>query len=164
MAITLVDPFDGQMPFPLDLRMRKADINGRNSIPTNSRYPGMLVWTDNEQTLWILAAPPSGVGSNSYWVAIYPSGGASGAGRSSLVLATNDVTLNWSGTATGPDGSPVPETWAQLYGNTPVIQVWLDTGSAWSLEVVPVTHTVSGGNIASVTIETGSISSRIIIK
>ena len=72
MAVYSVDPFDFQAPFPLDLRNRKGDIGGRNSIPGNARYPGMLVWTDNERVLWALDATAGTVSDNANWKQIYP--------------------------------------------------------------------------------------------
>lgn len=54
MAVNLIDPFNGQMPFPFDLRMVKANISDRDNIPQNARYDGMAVWTRAERKLWRL--------------------------------------------------------------------------------------------------------------
>lgn len=159
MAIQLADVFDFQAPFPGDLRQIKSDLNGRNTIGNAQRYIGLEVYVISEDKKYRLV----GGTTNSDWVEI-DQGGAGGGATSSLLIGTDPV-INWNTTAVDSEGNPVPDTWVQLYGNTPSIQVWLETSpNNYSLEVVPVTMTLSGGNIQTVNIDTSGISARIIIK
>lgn len=63
MAVTIIDPFDSQMPFPIDLRQRKQNSSQRDAIPTNSRYEGLLCYVQDEQK-WYL----KGGTDNSNWI------------------------------------------------------------------------------------------------
>lgn len=69
MAVISVDPFDFQAPFPIDLRMRVADLNARNGIVTNARWEGMQVWVISEQALYLLVSP---LADNASWRQIWP--------------------------------------------------------------------------------------------
>lgn len=84
MAIVSVDPFDFQAPFPLDLRRIKQNINGRNAIPSNARYIGMLCYTIDEGTEWRLV----GGTTDSDWVA----SGSSSGGIQAVVVNTGSPT------------------------------------------------------------------------
>lgn len=159
MAIQTADVFDFQAPFPGDLRHVKSDLNGRNSIGNAQRYIGLEVYVISEDKKYRLV----GGTDNGNWVEI-GQGGSGGGGTSSLLVGTDPV-INWNATAVDSEGNPVSDTWAQLYGNTPSIQVWLEvSANNYSLEAVPVTMTLSGGNIQTVNIDTSGISARIIIK
>lgn len=50
----IIDPFDAQMPFPLDLRNVRASTAERDIIPSNSRYAGMMVYVQNDEKLYYL--------------------------------------------------------------------------------------------------------------
>lgn len=159
MAIQLADVFNFQAPFPGDLRHIKSDLNGRNSIGNAQRYIGLEVYVISEDKKYRLV----GGTTNSDWVEI-GQGGSGGVATSSLLIGADPV-INWNATAVDSGGNPVTDSWAQLYGNTPTVQVWLETSpNNYSLEVVPVTMTLSGGNIQTVNIDTSGISARIIIK
>lgn len=84
MAIVSVDPFDFQAPFPLDLRRIKQNINGRNAIPSNARYIGMLCYTIDEATDWRLV----GGTTDSDWIA----SGSSSGGIQAVVVNTGSPT------------------------------------------------------------------------
>lgn len=65
MAITKTDVYDVQAPFPLDLRIVRADIASRDAIPMNARYAGMWVQTlSPTERYWRW---PQGGTSNSSW-------------------------------------------------------------------------------------------------
>lgn len=84
----------------------------------------------------------------------------------SLLFTPGNISLDWS-TDIAPDesGGPSGETYEERYGNTPQFQVWLQTSpNNFSLETVPITMSLSGGNIATVNIDTSGIAARIIIK
>ncbi len=49
MAVTIIDPFDPQMPFPIDLRNRKLNSAQRDMIPANARYEGLMCYVQDEQ-------------------------------------------------------------------------------------------------------------------
>ena len=72
MAVNTIDPFNGQMPYPIDLRMVAANVGVRDAIPTNSRWAGMHVWTQAERKLWVLDCTPSQVNSNANWKQVWP--------------------------------------------------------------------------------------------
>jgi len=84
----------------------------------------------------------------------------------SLLTLSADTTIDWQDDeAPDADGNPSGQTYAQRFGNTPQFQVWLQTSpNNFSLETVPITMTLSGGNIAAVNIDTSGIAARIIIK
>lgn len=121
MAITLIDPFEGQMPFPIDLRMRKADINGRNAIPGNARYPGMLVWTDNERVVWVMDVGSGGdTSDNNNWKQMYPASGG----------AVQNVT--WSANAPTAEGSD-GDIWFRNNAGTGNIDLYFKQGGSWGM-------------------------------
>lgn len=114
MAVVSVDPFDFKAPFPLDLRMRRANIGERDTIPTNNRWEGMLVYVISEQTWYGLVG---GVG-NENWVEI-GQGGAAGGG--------NVTWLNNTIPTGGHDGDVA-------YNDTGnEIQLWYRQGGAWGM-------------------------------
>lgn len=85
---------------------------------------------------------------------------------SSVLTVSESPTLDWS-TDEAPDenGAPSGQTYAQRFGNTPHIQVWLETSTDnYSLETVPITIEFSGTDIETVNIDTSDIAARIIIK
>lgn len=114
MAVVSVDPFDFKAPFPLDLRMRRANIGERDTIPTNNRWEGMLVYVISEQTWYGLVG---GVG-NENWVEI-GQGGSGGGG--------NVTWLNNTIPTGGDDGDVA-------YNDTGnEIQLWYRQGGAWGM-------------------------------
>lgn len=121
MAVYTIDPFDAQMPFPLDLRNRKADVNGRNAIPSNARYRGMLVWTDNERVVWVLDAGPSGdPADNNNWKQLYPATGG-------------DVqNVTWSANAPTTEGSN-GDIWFRNNAGTGNIELYFKQGGSWGM-------------------------------
>lgn len=54
MAVTIIDPFDPQMPFPVDLRNRKLNSAQRDTIPANARYEGLMCYVQDEQKWYYL--------------------------------------------------------------------------------------------------------------
>lgn len=121
MAVYTVDPFDAQMPFPLDLRYRKADLNGRNAIPANARYPGMLCWTDNERVVWVLDVGSGGdPADNTNWKQLYPAAGG----------ATQNVT--WSANAPTTQGSN-GDIWFRDNADTGNVDLYFKAGGSWGL-------------------------------
>lgn len=119
MAITRIESFDCRMPFPLDLRILQADLNARNAIDTNARYLGLLCFTVQEQTLWML----SGGTENENWEQIYPP----------LVSSTTGAYVNSAApiNSTGSDGDlyfrPGMSDGTHLYRK--VNGIWTDLGS-----------------------------------
>lgn len=85
---------------------------------------------------------------------------------SSVLTVSASPTLDWAADE-APDGNgdPSGQTYAQRFGNTPQIQVWLETSTDnYSLETVPITIEFSGTDIETVSIDTSNIAARIIIK
>lgn len=91
-------------------------------------------------------------------------GGGSDDGKS-LIETNNSVSIDWqTDIATDEDGNPSDLTYEQKFGNTPIIQVWLEVSTNnYSLEVVPVTMILNNGDISNVSIDTSGLSARIII-
>ncbi|NGM62099.1 hypothetical protein G5B30_09250 [Sphingobacterium sp. SGG-5] len=54
MAVTIIDPFDPQMPFPMNLRNRKLNSAQWDMIPVNARYERLMCCVQDEQK-WILS-------------------------------------------------------------------------------------------------------------
>lgn len=138
MAIQRVDPFDCQMPFPLDLRGQKQDLNARNAIPLNSRWLGMEVFVVSEGVKYILM----GTTGDSGWTPTGASGGTTG---------TQIVTVNTAApvNSTGVNG----DMWFRaITGGT---QVYQKTSGVWvSKGVIPA----SGAPLQSLIISTVDVS------
>lgn len=83
-----------------------------------------------------------------------------------LIESSSSVSIDWQNDiAPDEDGDPGTITFYESFGDTPTIQVWLETSANnYSLEVVPVTMTFSAGSITTVNIDTSNIPARIIIK
>lgn len=64
MAIVKTDAYDVQVGQALDLRTVRTDVASRDNIPTVIRYPGLIVYTRNEDTYWVW---PQGATSNADW-------------------------------------------------------------------------------------------------
>lgn len=111
MAVVSVDPFDFKAPFPLDLRMRRANIGERDTIPTNNRWEGMLVYVISDQTWYGLVG---GVG-NENWIEISADG------------ALQSVTFSGDAPTGGSDGDiHFTDT-----GNS--IELWSMLGGTWGM-------------------------------
>ena len=123
MPVRTIDPFDAQMPFPLDLRQRAASVSARNLIPTNARWEGMVVWTQAEQKAWRLVG---GV-ANTDWREINETGGGGGAG----VTVTRNDSLDPFGTTSSELDSTYPDaTGGDIVYNQAGFTLWtkLDSG------------------------------------
>lgn len=102
------------------------------------------------------------------WVEDYV-GEISGGAQTSLIISSADQALNWQNdVSTDDSGNPdaTGATWAEKFGNTPVIQIWntLD-GTNYDIQPLPISMSVDGGgNIGVVTIPLQGFDSRIIIK
>lgn len=64
MAIIKTDVYDVQVGQALDLRTVRTDVASRDNIPTIIRYPGLVVYTRNEDTYWVW---PQGATTNTDW-------------------------------------------------------------------------------------------------
>lgn len=133
MAVVRTDPFDFRAPFPLDLRNRRADLNGRNSIEINARWPGMLVWVDSERVLYLLDAGEGDKGDNDRWRQVYP---ATDIDRQNVTFLTDtEPTGGADGDISFVDntGDSVVQVWYRVAG------VWAMLGQ-WSYGGVPPIH------------------------
>ncbi|NGM63517.1 hypothetical protein G5B30_16530 [Sphingobacterium sp. SGG-5] len=114
MAIDWIEGFNAQMPFPLDLRSVKPNIEARNSMPTNSRYEGLTVYVINEQKKYVL----KGGTDNSNWVEEVPG---------STTPVVQNVTWNSiEPTTQGADG----DIWFRpLTGS---VELWYRSSGIWT--------------------------------
>lgn len=120
MAVTVTDVFDVQVQFPLDLRLVKPDVNGRDAIGTFQRFEGLAVWTVSEQKLWRLVG---GI-SNTNWVDQTPAGGS----------GLQAVTVS-SATPTG--GNPGDIHFKVVAEGT---EVWYNNAGSWgAVGLIPAT-------------------------
>lgn len=90
--------------------------------------------------------------------------GGRGGVKSLLVTDGTTVSINWQ-TGEAPDdaGDPSGETYADLIGNLPQVQVWLEVSSGtYQLESVPITINMVGTLIGTLGIDTSGIPARII--
>lgn len=114
MAILRVDPFDCQMPFPLDTRMQQPTLNARDGIPMNARWVGMICWVQSENSLYIL----TGGIANTNWQQLWPLGSAG--------VAVQNVTVNTNvPTSQGVNG----DIWFRQNGGE--IEVYQKTAGLW---------------------------------
>lgn len=147
MAEQLADVFDVQIQFPLDLRIVKPDVNGRDAIGTLQRYEGLPVWTVSEQKLWRLVGgitnddwvdqTPTNSGVQSVTVGTsVPTGGNNGDIYFRNVSGGTEVYYNnagtWGSVGTIPTGGasytpdpslPNPPTLAYLNSNYPAANI-----------------------------------------
>lgn len=72
MAIIKTDVYDVQVGQPIDLRFSKTDTGARDNIPIIIRYAGLIVYTRNENALWMW---PVGATTNNDWVQLNVIGG-----------------------------------------------------------------------------------------
>lgn len=78
----LAEGFNCQFPFPIDInRMRVSDLNGRNDIPMNARWVGMVTFVNSEQKYYALL----GGTDNTKWVELV----VTGAPLQSVTYSTN---------------------------------------------------------------------------
>lgn len=68
MSIVKTDVYDVQVGLPLDIRTVKTDVGARNNIPMAIRYPGLIVYTRNENAFWYW---PQGGSNNDSWVQLF---------------------------------------------------------------------------------------------
>lgn len=112
MAVPAIDPFDFTAPWPLDLRFRRDDIPGRDSIPTNHRWEGMPVYVTSEQTWYYLRG---GTG-NENWAVL---GGSSG---------IQNVTFRVGTDPTGGDNGDI-----SFVERNDAIELWYRQGDSWGM-------------------------------
>ena len=82
--------------------------------------------------------------------------------KSKLIISGTTI-IDWTdGLATDENGDDLLDTWSDKYGNTPIIQCWIDLGSnVYVLNSLPITHDEINGTL---TIEaTGLTDVKIII-
>lgn len=112
MAVVAIDPFDFRAPFPIDLRMRRENIGERDTIPTNNRWEGMLVYVVSEQTWYGLVG---GVG-NENWIALG---------------TTNDIqNVSWRNNSSPTGGDDGDIVFNDTGDN---IELWFKQGGAWGM-------------------------------
>lgn len=114
MSVYSIDPFDFQAPFPLDLRFQRADLNGRNNIPTNIRWQGMVCYVVSEQKWYGL----KGGTDNTFWVEI---------GEGGTVTIQN---VSWSVNAPVNQGSD-GDIWFRDTGSE--IELYFKVSGSWGM-------------------------------
>lgn len=114
MAVTIIDPYDAQMPFPIDLRFRRNSIEDRDAMPSNIRWEGMPVYVMNEEAWFYL----KGGLTNEFWE---PWGAGDEVGLQNVYFNSTEPTTQ------GVDG----DIWFRPFDDT--VQLYQKVGGVWTM-------------------------------